>query len=247
VSGAEWVRWVFAAVFAALTVFYLARLCTPHQDASAWEGTAHRGVDASRGVMGLGMVAMLVPWVDPLPRLYWQVIFGLAAGHIAVRLIRRQARSLPVPSPDAGGHHELHLVVGGLAMVYMLAGMPAEHSMAEGVEMAAMGSHGMGSTGMGSTGMGSTGMGSTGTALPVLTWAFIAYFLVFVVRLGTRLTIPSTTGSPNTGATNTGATDALAIAALGSRTRDVVISPHLLGSSELVMAIGMSYMLLTML
>ncbi len=226
-AGAEWVRWVFAAVFAALTVFYVARLCTPHRDASAWEGTAHWGVDASRGVMSLGMVAMLAPWIDPLPRLYWQVGFGVAAGHIAVRLIRRQARSLPVPSPDAGGHHELHLVVGGLAMVYMLAGMPAEHSMAEGVEMAAMGSH---------------GMGSTGTALPALTWAFIAYFLVFVVRLGARLAIPSTTG-----ATNTEATEALAIAALGSGTRGVVISPHLLGSSELVMAIGMSYMLLTML
>jgi hypothetical protein len=222
VTGAEWVRWVFAAVFAALTVFYVARLCTPRREPSVWGGTAHRGVDASRGVMSLGMVVMLVPWVDPLPRLYWQVIFGVAAGHIAVRLIRRHVRSLPAPSPDAGGHHEVHLVVGGLAMVYMLGVMPAEHSMSEGMEMAAM--------------------GSTGVALPVLTWAFIAYFLVFVVRLGAQLAIPST---PE--ATNTEATGTLAIAALGSGTRDVVISPHLLGSSELVMAIGMSYMLLTML
>jgi hypothetical protein len=223
VAGAEWVRWVFAAVFTALTAFYVARLCTPRRDPSAWGGTAHRGVDASRGVMSLGMVAMLVPWVDPLPRLYWQVIFGVAAGHIAVRLIRRQVRSLPVPSPDAGGHHEVHLAVGGLAMVYMLGAMPAaEHPMIEGMEMAAMGSR---------------GLSSTGTALPALTWAFIVYFLVFVVRLGARLAIPATTG----------ATETLAIAALGGGTRGVVISPHLLGSSELVMTIGMSYMLLTML
>jgi hypothetical protein len=232
VAGAEWLRWVFAAVFVALTAFYVARLGTPRREPSAWGGTAHRGVDASRGVMSLGMVTMLVPWVDPLPRLYWQVIFGVAAGHIAVRLIRRQVRSLPVPSPDAGGHHEVHLAVGGLAMVYMLAVMPAEHPMTEGMVMAAMGSN---------------GMGSAGTALPALTWAFIVYFLVFVVRLGARLAIPATTGATSTEATNTGATETLAIAALGSGTRDMVISPHLLGSSELVMAIGMSYMLLTML
>jgi hypothetical protein len=165
--------------------------------------------------MSLGMVAMLVPGVDPLPRLYWQVVFGLAAGHIAVRLIRRHVRSVPVPSPHLGGHHELHLVVGGLAMVYMLGVMPAGHAMANGMEMAATAS----------------------VALPVLTWAFIAYFLVFVVRLGARLAIPE----------NTAATETLAIAALGNGTRGVAASPHLLGSSELVMAIGMSYMLMTML
>jgi hypothetical protein len=220
VSGAEWVRWVFAAVFAALTVFYLARLCTPHQDASAWEGTAHRDVDASRGVMSLGMVAMLVPWIDPLPRLYWQVAFGVAVGHIVVRLIRRQLRSGPVPSRHLGGHHELHLVIGGLAMVYMLAMMPAEHAMADGM-----------------AGMEMAATGAAGVAMPVLTWAFIAYFLVFVVRLGARLAMPA----------NAAETETLVSAALGVGTRGVVVSPHLLGSSELVMAVGMSYMLMTML
>ncbi len=217
VAGAEWVRWAFAAMFAMLTLFYVARLCTPRQDASAWGGTAHRDVDVSRCVMSLGMVAMLVPWFDPLPRLHWQVVFGVAAGHIAVRLIRRHVRSVPAPSPHLGGHHELHLLVGGLAMVYMLGAMPAGHAMADGMEMAAT--------------------GSANVALPVLTWAFIAYFLVFVVRLGARLAIPA----------NTGATESLVTAALGSGTRGVVVSPHLLGSSELVMAIGMSYMLMTML
>ncbi|MGH3782098.1 MAG: DUF5134 domain-containing protein [Pseudonocardiaceae bacterium] len=214
-AGVEWVRWVFAAMFATLTLFYVARLCTPRRDAAAWAATAHRDVDASRGVMSLGMVAMLMPWADPLPRLFWQVVFGVAAGHIAVRLIRRHMRSVPVPPPHLGGHHEMHLVVGGLAMVYMLAVMPAGRAM-EGMEMAAT--------------------GSAGVALPALTWAFIAYFLVFVVRLGARLAIPTNM-----------ATETPATAVLGSGTRGVVISPHLLGSSELVMAIGMSYMLMTML
>jgi Domain of unknown function (DUF5134) len=220
VAGAEWVRWLFAAMFAALTLYYVARLCTARQETSAWGGDAHRYVDASRGVMSLGMVAMLVPWIDPLPRLYWQVAFGVAAAHIAVRLIRRQLRSVPVPPRHLGGHHELHLVIGGLAMVYMLAVMPAEDAMADGM-----------------AGMEMASTGAAGVAVPVLTWAFIAYFLVFVVRLGARLAIPA----------NAAETETLVSAALGGGTRGVVVSPHLLGSSELIMAIGMSYMLMAML
>lgn len=71
---------------------------------------------------------------------------------------------------------------------------------------------------------------------PALTWVFIAYFLVFVVCLGARLAVP-------------GNTLALAPAdpALGRGPRRVAISPPLLGSSEIVMALGMSYMLMTML
>lgn len=219
VAGVAWVRWVFAAMFAALTLFSVVRLIAADRDDPAWGGTAEASVDVSRGVMSLGMVAMVVPWVDPLPRLYWQVLFGVAAGHIAVRLIRRSMRSAPVPGPGLGRHHELHLVIGSLAMVYMLATMPAGHSMVEP-----------------SPHMGMAGMGSTGLTLPILTWSFIGYFLVFVVRLGSRLAVPvGTLATTPTGA------------ALGGGPRRVVISPHLLGSSEVVMAIGMSYMLMTML
>lgn len=196
VAGAEWAGWVFAVMFAALTVFYLIRLFAARPDTSAHSGD-DRTVDLSRGVMSLGMVAMLVPWLDPLPRLFWQVLFSLAAGHIAVRLIRRRT---------LGGHHELHLVVGGLAMVYMFAVMPAGHDMAHGTDMAPM--------------------GSASLALPALTWVLVGYFLVFVVRLGARLAVPVNTVVPAGG---------------------VVVSPHLLGSSEVVMGIGMSYMLMTML
>jgi uncharacterized protein DUF5134 len=220
VAGAEWVRWLFAAMFAALTIYYIARLCTVRRETSVWGGATHRDVDASRCVMSLGMVAMLVPLIDPLPRLYWQVAFGVAAGHIAVRLIRRQVRSVPVSARHLGCHHELHLVIGGLAMVYMLAVTPAEHAMTDGM-----------------TGMEMAATDAAGVALPVLTWLFIAYFLVFVVRLGARLAMPA----------NAAETEVLASAALGGGTRGVVVSPHLLGSSELVMAVGMSYMLLTML
>jgi hypothetical protein len=201
--GAAWVQWIFAAMYAVLTLFYVVRFL-------AAGSTTNRSVDVSRCVMSLGMIAMLVPWIDPLPRLSWQVLFSLAAGHIALRLIRRRMRPAPVPAPDGDGHHELHLMIGGLAMVYMLAATSA--------------------------GPGMAGIGSTDPTLPVLAWVFIAYFVVFVVYWGTRLTVPG---------------DTLALAPAdptrGGGPRSVVTSPHLLGSSEIVMAIGMGYMLITML
>lgn len=199
-AGAEWVRWVFAGMFATLALYYLIRLL------ASGPATSARGVEGSRGVMSLGMVAMLVPQLDPLPRLGWQVLFGLAAAYITARLIRH--RAAPASQPDPAGRHELHLVVGGLAMVYMLAVMPAGHEVSHGLDM--------------------TGMGSTSLAVPMLTWAFVAYFLVFVVRLSARLAVPVHTSA-------------------ATPLRGVVVSPHLLGSSEVVMGIGMSYMLVTML
>ncbi|HET9256537.1 MAG TPA: DUF5134 domain-containing protein [Pseudonocardiaceae bacterium] len=185
--GTAWVSVAAALVFAALTLFYLARLVI-----------CARSVDASRAVMSLGMAAMLVPSLDPLPRLCWQVIFGLAAGHILVLLTGRGAGGV---SPD--GHRETHLVIGGLAMMYMLAVMPAAHEEAPG-----------------------HAMGPTGLAVPLLSWAFVVYFLVFAVRLCARLAVPVTGGGAMPG-------------------QAVIASPHLLGSSEIVMGIGMSCMLIT--
>ncbi|HET9117550.1 MAG TPA: DUF5134 domain-containing protein, partial [Pseudonocardiaceae bacterium] len=148
-AGAEWASWVFAGMFAVLTAFYVIRLFAPRRDASA-HSSGDRTLDLSRGGMSLGMVAMLVPWFDPLPRLGWQVLFGLAAGHMAVRMIGRGARAARASRRELGTHHELHLAVGALAMVYMFAAMPAEQHMAHSLDMA--------------------GVDSTGLAVPILTW-----------------------------------------------------------------------------
>lgn len=200
-AGAEWSRWVFAAMFAALTLFYLIRLLASGPQAR------DRSVDVSRGVMSLGMVTMLVPGLDPLPRLVWQILFALAAGHVAVRLIRRKVRPALTPEPTLGKPHESHLLVGGLAMLYMVAVMPAGHAMAPGMDIAEM--------------------AAPGFALPVLSWGLAGYFLVFVVRLSARLAVPVSTLET-------------------APAQGVVVSPHLLGSSEVVMGIGMSYLLMTM-
>ncbi len=229
-GGAEWVRWIFAGMFAAVTVFYAIRLFASDSGTPAGNGGCHPGVDSSRAVMSLGMVAMMVPWIDPLPRLCWQLLFGLAAGYIAVRLIRRGLRATRLsPTGPMVGHHELHLLVGGMAMVYMFAVMPAGHGPAQdpgaGVPQD-MAHH-----------MDMAQVGLSGLAAPFLTWTFVGYFVIFVVRLAARLAVP----------VNILAGLAVSPALPGGGPRGVVVSPHLLGSTEVVMGIGMSYMLLTML
>ncbi len=211
-AGAVWVRGVFAAVVAAVALLCAARLLASRRDASGAGCRTDRSSDASHGVMGLGMAAMFWPGGNPVPALYWQVLFSIAAGWFAVRLLRRvRPAAIQRPGPDAGT--DLHHVLGSLAMVYMLAAVPAAH------------------------GMDMPGAGHPGIALPALAWVLVGYFLVFAVRLGAQLVEPASTVA----AAPTGA------ALLGGGPRGVVTSPHLLGAGRVVMGVGMSYMLVTML
>jgi hypothetical protein len=201
-----WVSGLYAALFAGLALFFAVRLLGLRQDTEAGCST-DRGADASHGLMSLGMAAMFWPWGNPVPALYWQVLFSIIAAWFAVRLLRGGAQSVVIPQPDPDRAADLHHLLGSLAMVYMLAGIPGGHHMAHGI------------------------------ALPVLAWAFVAYFLVFAVWLGARLVTP----------VNTVAATATGAALLGDGPRGVAASPHLLGSGRIVMGIGMSYMLVTML
>ncbi|MDQ4092650.1 MAG: DUF5134 domain-containing protein [Actinomycetota bacterium] len=203
-----------AALFAGLALLFGARLLAFRQDTSGDGGSTDRGVDASHGVMSLGMAAMFWPWSNPIPALFWQVLFSIMAAWFAVRLLRRGVQPVTIPQPGPDRAADLHHVLGSLAMVYMLAGIPAGQHTAHGTEVA-----------------------GPGIALPVLAWTFVAYFLVFAVWLGARLVKP----------VNTVAVTATGAALLGDGPRSVAASPHLLGSSRIVMGIGMSYMLVTML
>jgi hypothetical protein len=212
VAGAVWVSWVFAAVFAGVALFFAVRLLASSTDPSSTDPSA----DASHGVMSLGMAAMFWPWGNPVPALYWQVLFGIAAAWFTVRLLRRGARSATIP--QSGPHRgDLHHVLGSLAMVYMLAAVPAVHGVAHGMHM--------------------PGMSVPGIALPALAWALVGYFLVSAVWLSARLVEPvSTVAASRAGAV-----------LLDGGPRGVITSPHLVGSCRVVMGIGMSYMLVTML
>jgi hypothetical protein len=213
VAGAVWVSWVFAAVFAGMALFFAVRLLASSTDPSS--------ADASHGVMSLGMAAMFWPWGNPVqgnpvPALYWQVLFGMAAAWFAVRLLRRGARSATIPQ-SGSERGDLHHVLGSLAMVYMLAAVPAVHGVAHGMHM--------------------PGMSVPGIALPALAWALVGYFLVSAVWLSARLVEPvSTVAASRAGAV-----------LLDGGPRGVITSPHLVGSCRVVMGIGMSYMLVTML
>ena len=149
-----------------------------------------------------------------MPAQYWQVLFSIVAAWFVVRLLRRAARTATILPSDMGRGADLHQVLGNLAMVYMLAGVPAGAHLTHGMEMP-----------------------GPGIALPALAWVFVAYFLLFAVWLGVRLIEP----------VNTVAATATGAALLSDGPRGVVSSPHLLGSSRIVMGIGMSCMLVTML
>jgi hypothetical protein len=216
VVGAVWVGWVFAAVFAAVAVLCAVRLLASRGDASGCGCSTDRSADASHGVMSLSMAVMFSPWGDPVPALYWQVIFSVAAAWFAVRLLGRKLGSATVQRPGTQGGTDLHHVLGSLAMVYMLAAVPAGHDM---------------------THRDMPGMGSPGLVLPALAWAFIAYFLVYAMRLVARLVEPVNTVAAN----STGA------ALAGGGPWGVVTSPHLIGAGLVIRGIGMSFMLVTML
>ena len=231
--GVVWVRWVFVAVFVGVAVLCVARLLARRGDDSGSGCGTDRIADASHGVMSLGMAAMFLPWGNPVPALYWELVFGVIAGYFAVRMARRRMRPAAAREPGTDLHH----VVGSLAMVYMLAALPAGHTMTDHT----MTDHtmtGYSMTGMSMTGMDMTGMSSavSGIALPGLAWVLVVYFLVFAVRLGARLIDPVRTPAP-----------ACAGAGPARGPREVVSSPHLLGSCLIFMGIGMSYMLVTML
>jgi hypothetical protein len=212
--GQVWLSGICTALFAGLALFFGLRLLASRPDTSGDGCSTDRSADASHGVMSLGMAAMFMPWGNPVPALYWQVLFSVIAAWFAVRLLRRAVQPVALGQPGPDRAADLHHVLGSLAMMYMLTPSPEGHHMTHGMAMA-----------------------GPGIALPVLAWAFVAYFLVFAVWLGARLiTSVSTVAAPATGA-----------ALLGDGPRGVAASPHLLGSSRIVMGIGMSYMLVTML
>lgn len=78
------------------------------------------GEAVAHGVMGLGMAAMFVPALDPLPQWAWIVVFGALAVWAAAATLR-----------DRGlAGHGLHHLVGAAAMLFMVLA-PHRHGGAE--------------------------------------------------------------------------------------------------------------------
>jgi Domain of unknown function (DUF5134) len=73
-------------------------------------------VDVVHGAMGVGMAAMLVPSLSPVPNVTWAWVFAVAAAWLGWRIVTvyRQAGSARI----AQAHYVPHLVMA-VAMIYM--------------------------------------------------------------------------------------------------------------------------------
>jgi hypothetical protein len=209
-------RLALGVVFLLLAVYYGGRWVLSRRDgpAAGWgDGPAH----ASHLVLCAGMAVMVEPAMDPLPAPVWIALFGGVTLWFAVRILRRRALE-----------GELHHVVGGAAMLYMVValpalppmfGIPAVHDMADMAGMSGM--SGMDMAGMPGTTVAVVG---TGLAVPVIAWVLAGYFAAHTVRLGARLVT-----APVTGGT-------------AERNR----SPRILGTCRILMSVGMGCLLVAM-
>lgn len=120
-----------------------------------------RGVARGEALMGLGMAAMAVPAAVFAPPGWSWVVYATVFGAAA-------ARALWWIRGGITGSHHVHHLIGSVAMVYMAV------AMTPGAAGGAVGGH---------AGHGAV----TAGGLPVLTGVLLAYYAVYVLRVGARL------------------------------------------------------------
>ncbi|MFF2847871.1 DUF5134 domain-containing protein [Streptomyces sp. NPDC058001] len=153
--------WLLVALCAASGAYCLLRMRSAVEE--------QRRAAGGEALMGFGMAAMAVPaaFVTP-PRAMWlvcAVVFAAAGLRSAAAIRPRGAEA------TRGDAHQLHHLVGAVAMVHMSVAMAASPG-------------------------GHAGHGGSGA--PVLTGALLLYFAAYVLRAGTRL-MPVTAGRPGHG------------------------------------------------
>lgn len=210
-------RLALGVVFLLLAAYHAGRWVLSRRDgpAAGWgDGPAH----ASHLVLCAGMAVTVVPAMDPLPAPVWIALFGGVTVWFTARILRRRA--------PAG---ELHHVVGGAAMLYLVVampelppmfGIPAAHDMSDMAGMDMAGMHEMAAV----PGMTAVAGVGTGLAVPIVAWVLAGYFAAHTVRLGATLV-----GAPGRGGT-------------AERNR----SPRLLGACRILTSVGMGCLLVAM-
>lgn len=164
--GSATVGWLLTALCAFVACVCLLR--------ARGAGGMQRRTARSEALMGLGMAAMALPGSVSavLPPLALLVLFGV----VAVRELAPLLEVRRAPMPSGPGHrraehvHQLHHLVGALAMIYMALAMPGTHGAAPGNHTAAAAS-----------------------GLPLLTGALLIYYAVYVLRTGALL-LPAPAG-----------------------------------------------------
>lgn len=101
-----------AVIMLAISAYCLGRLVVSR----AQRRPTDVDVDVVHGAMGVGMAAMLVPSLSPVPGVTWAWVFAVAAAWLAGRIVRvyRQAGGARI----AQAHYVPHLVMA-VAMIYM--------------------------------------------------------------------------------------------------------------------------------
>jgi hypothetical protein len=114
-AGPVWLDGVFGELSALVAVYFVVRLAVTRGSAYA-----DRTGDVAHLVMAVGMTAMFVPGVDPLPPGVWIAVFVLMAAWVGTGLLRAETAE----GPTERGHH-VHLVISSAAMVFMVTAMAA--------------------------------------------------------------------------------------------------------------------------
>jgi hypothetical protein len=162
-----WVELIFAVACLAVAGYYAAALITCSLGTrDGIGGQRGGGYELSHLGMALGMAAMFSPRGDPVPRLVWSIVFGMAAAWFATCLLHASTSA-----DDAARHH----LVANLAMLFMVASDHRQH----GAGGAAGGSVSAGHEGHTTVAGGGWLEGPLGA---VLTVVLAGYFAVHTVR-----------------------------------------------------------------
>jgi hypothetical protein len=107
-----WLTDPLAVIMLAISAYCLGRLVVSRTQRRPTDVD----VDVVHGAMGVGMAAMLVPSLSPVPSVTWAWAFAVAAAWLAGRIVSvyRQAGSARI----AQAHYVPHLVMA-VAMIYM--------------------------------------------------------------------------------------------------------------------------------
>ena len=111
-SDPAWLPGLVAVITLAITAYCLSRLIA---------GRVRRrptdvDVDAAHALMGVGMAAMLVPSLSPVPAVTWAWVFAVVAVWLAWRIARVYRNGTDARLAQA--HYVPHLVMS-VAMIYM--------------------------------------------------------------------------------------------------------------------------------
>ncbi|MFI5804797.1 DUF5134 domain-containing protein [Streptomyces sp. NPDC051561] len=162
-----------------------------------------RPVARGEALMGAGMAVMAVPAAVYDPPDWGWAVYAAVFGGAALRTLWWMRGSVRPWRSHTGSHH-LHHLIGSVAMVYMAL------AMAPGV-----------------SGGGHAGHGAAG-GMPLLTGVLLAYYAVYVLRVGVHLIPVPVVATASGGTLTWGALPELALAC------------------RLSMALGMLTMLLTL-